>query len=523
VIAFNYNKGVPADVMLEGPVNLVNGKPINPLLIDTTTINPLIGSGVYSYLFGYKQVTTLNAEYTATTQVVSQLTESKITLASGNTFIFNPILKFSSSGSSLGNSEWIQYKTYYASGGDNYYAKLRNLLSFYEISRALAGTSDKITPIKKNIAEDGTVTSTIAIQFAIVSPEQVLQSTDIVPVPDDNKPPQLYSYNVIGMELTTYSDPQFLYRYQGDFVPKFKDVFFFASREEKYFSLLFNNDFRLANTLFVESIEESYELLNQYYSKVADEEILLIPPGSGYQSLYPAVDEISIDKKNLFVWNSSWDKNYFRKYSTISTWNEVKGTAEMKEVRSFMGSKMMKLPKSFSLYEYLQPEYTLTESEKVNNLIASASATAQQFYTVEIDVYERLLRELKGTAIEERAKKEFLAISLAYPDVISPSEVDEKVDEYLRENVMSLYEVDRVNFYLLETGDPGEPPRPVIQTVSLNNQDLTFTEQQFYANSYKLRKDVKTIVKSDLKVEVQISVDSRYYTSIGFGVDVSRI
>jgi hypothetical protein len=523
VIAFNYNKGVPADVMLEGPVNLANGKPINPLLIDTTTINPLIGSGVYSYLFGYKQVTTLNAEYTATTQDIKQLTDSKITLASGNTFVFNPILKFSSNGSALGNSEWIQYKTYYASGGDNYYSKLRNLLSFYEISRALSGTSEKITPIKKNIAEDGTVTNTIAIQFAVVSPEQVLQSTDIVPVPDDNKPPQLYSYDVIGMELTTYSDPQFLYRYQGDFVPKFKDVFYFAAREEKYFSLLFNNDFRLANTLFVDSIEESYELLNQYYSKVADEEILLIPPGSGYQSLYPAVDEISIDKKNLFVWNSSWDKNYYRKYSTISAWSEEKGTAEMKEIKSFMGSKMMKLPKTFSLYQYLQTEYVLTESEKVNNLIASATATAQQFYTVEIDVYERLLRELKGTAIEERAKKEFIAISLAYPDVIAPSEVDEKVDEYLRDNVMSLYEVDRVNFYLLETGDPGEPPRPIIQTVSLNNQEQTLSEQQFYANSYKLKKDVKTIIKPDLKVEVQISVDSRYYTSVGFGIDISRI
>jgi hypothetical protein len=527
VIAFNYNKGVPSDVMLDGPVNFVNGKAINPTTIDTTEINPLLSTGDYTYLYGYKQLPALNSEYSAISQDITAVNENNFTFESGAAFIFNPILKFSSNASALGTTEWIQYNSYYASGGDNYYTKLRNLLSFYEISRALTGLSDKITPLKTKIAEDGTVTTgNLAIQFGIVSPEQVVQMTDLIPLPDDNKPPQLYSYPVIGMELTTYSDPQFLYRYQGDFVPKFRDVFHFAAREEKFFSLLYNSDFRLANTLMIDNIIDSYQLSNQFFNKVADEEILRIPPDSGYQSLYPAVDEISIDKKDLFVWNSSWDQNYYRKYSTVSNFAITKGTVEMKEIKSFLASKMMKLPKSYSLYNFLESEFFANEKVSVDSSVISKRAATKDFLTIEIDIYSKFLRELKGTAIEERAKKEFLAISAAYPEVIDPSEVDKKVDEYLRANVIELFEIDRVNFYVLETGNDGaiaKIPRPVIQTKEIDGKKQTYSEKDLYAAGYKLKKDVKTIIRSDLKIQIQIALDSRYYTSVGFGIDISRI
>lgn len=527
VIAFNYNKGIPADVMLDGPVNFVNGKAINPVTIDTTSINPLIGTGEYTFLYGYKKLTALNAEYSAVTQDITAVNESKFTFESGDAYIFNPILKFSSNASALGTTEWIQYNSYYASGGDNYYSKLRSLLSFYEISRALTGLSEKITPVKTRIAEDGTVTvGNLPLQFGIISPEQVIQMTDLIPLPDDNKPPQLYSYNVIGMELTSYPDPQFLYRYQGDFVPKFRDVFYFAAREEKFFSLLYNDDFRLANTLMIDNIVDSYQLSNQFFNKVADEEILRIPPDSGYQSLYPAVDEISIDKRDLFVWNSSWDNNYYRKYSTVSKFTDVKGTEDMTEVRSFMASKMMKLPKSYSLYNYLDTEFSYGEKTSVDSTVISKRAATKDFLTIEIDVYSKLLRELKGTSVEERARKEFIAIAENYPGVIDPAEIDKKVDAYLRANVVKLYEVDRVNFYILETGNDGaisKVPRPVIQLKEIDGQDQTYGEKDLYAAGYKLKKDVKTNIQSDLKIQIQIALDSRYYTSVGFGIDISRI
>jgi hypothetical protein len=519
VVAFNYNKGIPSDVLLKGPVNLVNGYPISPNWIDTSTVNPLL-NGIYSYLYGYKNATA-QTEYTATSQLLTSVNDTRLIISSGDTYVFNPVLQFSLNGSGYGTTEWIQYTSYYASGGDNYYSQLRNYLSFYEISRILEGKSDKIIPIKRKISINGSVSEDISISFAIISPEQVYQSKDIIPVPDEDKPSQLYSESLIGMELTTYSDPQFLYRYQGDFIPKFKDIFHFASREDKNMSLLYNNDFRLGQTFILDSISDSYFLYNQFFNKVADEEILRIPSNSGYKSLYPAVDEISIDKKNMFIWNSSWDNDFYRKYTTVSNFTDVKGTEEMTEVKSLFGSKMMKLPKSYSLYEFLTSEYTYDENNAINTQIISSSVSSD-FLTVDIDLYARLLRELKGTEFEINARREFLNIATLYPDVISLNDVDKKVDEYLKANVMKLYEVTRVNFYFLETGSSGSD-RPIIQTSTVDNKIVTLSEKSLYANMYKLKKDVKTNISNDLKVQLQITLDSRFYTSIGFGIDISRI
>ena len=123
---------------------------------------------------------------------------------------------------------------------------------------------------------------------------------------------------------------------------------------------------------------------------------------------------------------------------------------------------------------------------------------------------------------------EFEKIATQYPDVISPSEVDTKVEEYIKSNIIQLFQILRVNVYILETGDKGTAPtvkkaRPFIQTEEVNGVQETFTEKEFYANGYKLLKNVKTIIRPDLKLEIQIPLDSRYYTSMGFGVDIDRI
>jgi hypothetical protein len=158
--------------------------------------------------------------------------------------------------------------------------------------------------------------------------------------------------------------------------------------------------------------------------------------------------------------------------------------------------------------------------------VISKRAATKDFLTIEIDVYSKLLRELKGTSVEERARKEFIAIAENYPGVIDPAEIDKKVDAYLRANVVKLYEVDRVNFYILETGNDGaisKVPRPVIQLKEIDGQNQTYGEKDLYAAGYKLKKDVKTNIQSDLKIQIQIALDSRYYTSVGFGIDISRI
>lgn len=351
----------------------------------------------------------------------------------------------------------------------------------------------------------------------MVTPEKFLREQELFPLADDDKPAELFSYEMIGMTLAQQYSPQYIYRYQGNFVPKFRNVFLFGAREEENFAFQFNDDYKLANTFIVDVLQDTFYLRNQFYSKVADEEILRINQSSGYKSLYPLVNEISIDHRDLFAWSSSWDKDYYRKYSTVSQYTPKNGTEEMTEIKSFLGSKMMKLPKEYSLYQFVtngdSPELVATEDGlKI---------------TLEIDVYDKFLRELIGTTADTKARTEFLNVANALPEAISAASVESKALEYLKKNIVDLFKIERVNFYLLETGNtgtlPGQDARPLIEYTEEDGVQVTLTEKELIRNKYAHRKDVKATLLPNLRLRIEFNADSRFYTSLGVGVDISRI
>ena len=515
---YKYTKGVPVDVEFPtalspvGSGGILRGVSLKYNLNEY--IYPLLKTGSYSYVYSiYKRSAT--QEFSYRFAELKLVTSNRIYT---NTWFnkFVPTLSLLSHVSLPSIERIPNHRFFYSGGGDSYYNRVRENLSFYEISKVLQNSSSKITPAVKTVDSNGSLTINKII-FRIVTPEKYFTQIEYVPVPDEDKPSELYNYSVIGAVMKIQQNPQYLYRYQGDFVPKFRDVFFFGSREEERFSLEFNNDFKLANTFIAENLSNTFILRNQYFSKVADEEILRIDQTSGYKSIYPLVNEISIDRKDIFVWNSTWDKDYYRKYSTVSDYSLLDGTDEMKEIKSFLGSKMMKLAKEFSLYEFLlsgeNPEITTAESGLL--------------VTVNIDVYSRFLRELMGTTAGDKARKEFYNIAQSNIGAISSSEVDAMVDSYLRKNIIDLFEISKVNFYLLETGNsgvlPGQPDRPLIEFNTAGGNMTTFTEKQLILNKYKLKKDIKATVLPNLILQIQFPLDSRFYTSLGFGVDVSRI
>jgi hypothetical protein len=528
---FSYVKAVPSDIMFPSPINFASG--ILSLSAKTLTFNifsgdrgslknyvvPLINTGSYSYPYGFTDFNS-GKENSVVFENILSVTDRSIRLpintVNSKSDYFLTDTSFSRvfanvSAPSKTSAFWSKFKFYYASGGDYYYKKSRDFVSFFEISRILQGTSTSgISKTVRSISSDGSVSLTTKLLFRVVTPEKFLREVELVPLPDENKPAELYSYDIIGVTLQENVNPQYLYRYQGDFVPKFKSVFLFGAREEERFSMLFNNDFKLANTFIVEGLQDNFYLKNQYFSKVADQEILRIAQNSAFKSVYPLVKEISIDFRDLFIWSSSWDNLYYRKYITVSTFDTLKGTEEMKEIKSFLGSKMMKLDKSFSLYEFTingdSPELVYTE----NGLKV----------TVDIDASSKFLRYLLE---DGRVKNEFEKIASSHPDIIDPSQVETLATDYVRKNILDLFEIDRVNFYLKETGDPGDPARPLIEYNQSAGVQTTLTEREYGQESYIFRKDVKTSLLSNLKIRIEFTTDSRFYTSLGFGVEISRI
>ena len=513
-----YVKAIPNDI--EFPSAIVNlGSNYILRTVDFSGslkdyINPSLSSGSYSFPYSIGNYGNTQKSYVFGN--ISIVSDGQISLSTNAFSEFLPIIPIAINKFFPVSDDFGLQNFYYASGGDSYYNRVRESLSFYEITKILQRTSTAVSPTQITVGIDGSIVANMAI-LRVVQPVKFYQPYDHYPLPDPAKPSELFNYSIIGAVSATSSNPQYLYRYQGDFVPKFRNILLFGSREQENFALQYNNDFRLANTFIAEALDDTYYLRNQYFCKVADEEILRINPSSGYQSVYPLVNEISIATKDLFIWNSTWDSKYYRKYSTVTDFIEIDGISSMKEIKSFLGSKMMKISNNFSLYEFVisgeSPELSWTQ---VGSLV-----------TVTIDAHSRFLREMMGTTASVNARKEFIEFSSNLPDVLPSINIESAVTSYLEDNVVSLYRIDSVDFYLLQTGNSisksSDSSRPLVEFNVVSGDETTLTENQLISENYSLVKDVKTSILPNLQVQVQFNLDSRFYTSLGFGVEIVRI
>ena len=204
----------------------------------------------------------------------------------------------------------------------------------------------------------------------------------------------------------------------------------------------------------------------------------------------------------------------------------------MKEIKSMLGSKSMKVPKQFDLYQL--------KTLKVDDITELGTEGYELVYVdlgtkavIRINVYDRLLREMLGTNTEPRAKTEFLRTASIIPQALDTVEIDTKTREYLVDNIMGLYEIQNVKLYILQTGNPDtgtiatstvSADRPIIETtVDPVNGEVSLDENTLFLKNYIEKKDAKLNTLENMVFEIDYPLDSRYYTSLSIGVSIQRI
>jgi hypothetical protein len=506
----------------------------------------LTTTGNYSFVVGFYDVGSFNFSFTLPT-VQFVFDKNTINASTSNMFYKNSLVSVPSTVNlPYTVVGWNSVRCFHSSGGNKSLLGLRERLSFFEISKTIEGNSEIQNSEYIIVKENATIQNVANFSLKMIKASSLTRIEDYVPSVDEDRPSQLFmegfgkssSRRIIGTVLTAVKDLQTLYRYQGFYSPKFRDVLKFWAREDQKFTATSGIDFLLSNTHLGNEFTGFSTLQNQFFSKVADDEILKIPADSGYKSVYPLVNEISIDKKDDFAWNSSWDNLYYRKYTSTSEFTSVKGTSEMKELKSYFASKMMKIPKSYDLFEYQTKEL---EIPRGRGLITEQSINFESLFTrnlknelcylvqpdkitVQVNVYERLLREMMGNSGDLRARSEFYEILNSVPGVFDANTIDLTVQEYLKKNILNLYEVSDIKFFVLETGDSGKPPRPIIEVVQVSGIDYTLPESNL-VKRYKRKTDVRvvTIENNPLAFRIEFPFDSRFYTSVSIGTSVKRI
>lgn len=545
-----YYSTVPSDKKISYPINLENNSldpslsvvynyydsyPSNDNFVDNLVNQVLpLSTGNYSNIIAYYENFSFQASVCMdkpvsiydldTMQLSSNLAYSKLSPVD---LAFTISLPYSS-------IPWQDYVFYHQTGGDNSLKDITERLSFAEIKKVIQGTSERGTMAYQIYKEDGTVLNTPNFIMTTISPEALTRIFDFVPISDPDKPAQFHNIENIGIVLSEQKDLQTIYRYQGDFSPKFKDILKFWLREDENFTNASNRDYLFNNTHFAEELKNYSILNNQFYNKVSDTEILTLSPDSGFSPVYPLIDEISIDKKTIFAWNSSWDQNYYRKYTSTSDYAEVRGTEEMKEVKSFFGSKIMKVPQQFDLYQFKLTQYASIEDLNASDAEFGYVENVDSV-TIQVNCYDKLLREMLGTSSESRAKTEFLKVISQIPSAFEATTIVDKTVSYLEDNIINLYQVSDIKLFLLQTGNSADdkiataedvqniPDRPVVEFTSTTSGEQTLSENELIAKKYFSRKDAKVIKLSNLKFQIIYPLDSRFYTSLSVGVAIERI
>ena len=426
---------------------------------------------------------------------------------------------------------------YHENGGNGVYLGIRERLSFAEIVKVIEGTSSK-SRLDYQICykdENGNLAFRTNPNFIIksVSPETVTRIYDYYPVNDEDKPKEFYTVKQIGAVLEQQKDLQTLYRYQGNFSPKFRDVIKFWTREDDYFTNIVARDFLLNNTHIGTNLVDFGTMKNQYFSKVSDAEILRLSPESGYQPVYPLINEIAIEKKDQFAWSSNWDNLYYRKYTSVSDYESLDGTNEMKEVKSVFGSKAMKVPKQYDLYQFkMKKSSKKTISSMIDNEFSYYEDSGSAY--LQINVYDKLLREMIGTNLVERAKAEFIKTKNLIPSSFSNLTIEEYTKDYLEKNIIELFEISDIKLYVLQTGNPGSKTiatitpktlhRPLIESETDSEGNIvTLSESSLLNKNYFQKKDVQITNIGNMIFQIKYPLDTRFYTSLSVGVTVKRI
>ena len=414
-------------------------------------------------------------------------------------------------------SALCELDTFNIKGGTNAYVHIKNLLTYASIKEFINSDSDfieyyKVEGNKKKAATD--------FKLRFIDPDQIIKTGILAYVNDEDKPIEYLGSPIIGYNIVNTNQNEVVYRHRGSYEPKSNDILSFWVREDTAFTEHYEKDYLLFNTHFNDKSPLSGFLRNYGINKVADAEVLKIKSGGAYKSVYPLIGEVSIDSSEIFVLNSTWDKHYYRRYNSTTDWAPVSGYEEMKEFKSFLGSKTMNIPKTQILdtYESTEAAYSVLEpAEVVGVKLLSKKATSltdvqgntKPILTIDLNIKERLLRKLYDDIALPTSFDEFTwltTIGVSELQALTATDIERLKKEYLLKNILELYTISEIKLYALS-----KEGIPLV--------DITIDDRAKIAAGYRVDKDCKVVNVDEWNIRITKQLDTK--TPYGYAVSAT--
>jgi hypothetical protein len=414
-------------------------------------------------------------------------------------------------------------------GGFNKYTSILNKISFANIFEAVNQGDPNIIYETIDVAgnsvlnSDGTLAQTFAIELR--AQDDIIKSSYIGVLPDPNKPTIFNLIDVIGYDLSLQTTPKIIpiARHAGSYEPLSNYIIFFRdpygelvldgseddfTYKDKVFNLC-----RYKNTQFYSSHKNFGILHNFFYHKVNEEDpssILELSKDGAFLSLYPLINEIGIDRKDYYVFSSSWEPGYFTKSIDKTKKESIIGTKSMREKKAFFASKYLKVPQKIVL-DTFKPSEFLQDAIKDTGLV---EGTFMHNETPNLAEFYLLIQKRIIDHLSEFIKPVFIKYINPKFGIGDTTTINDDVKEYIEQNILKLYKVDQVNFYVKKDRKEVEP---IYLTAELTNSEKEIRGLRIDKNI-----SVKTLNTNLFDLKLIYNKISGFSNSYGFSITLLK-
>lgn len=193
------------------------------------------------------------------------------------------------------------------------------------------------------------------------------------------------------------------------------------------------------------------KIKNHFYRKVNEFNaagVTKLSTSTDKLPLYPLIGEVAIDKKDVHVFRSSWDKNYYTRSISGGGTELVPGTFETKEEKSYLASTIMQVADNYTLLDF-NTQLVTTEEEQddilLNNTNSSDIVMFEDDDRVVLDFYidYTIGKRLSSDGVLSAITKYVLPADSAE----DKTTLEDDAKLYINENLVNVFGVSQIKLY----------------------------------------------------------------------------
>ena len=254
---------------------------------------------------------------------------------------------------------------------------------------------------------------------------------------------------------------------------------------------------------------------NLNYYKYSTQWIFRIGQNSPFNPVYNIIGETPVDKRDLSIFESSWDPGFYREYTGPTGYISLPGTREMKEQKSFFGSKFMQTP------DLVNSQKQLVYPQSISNVL---DLNYDNYPNYEI-LWEETSTELRGVLLIDRmltryflddgGKKSFQEFIVPEFGFGTITDIDDDFKEYMSQNIIPIFQSKNNGGYLKKV--------PIAQNQSLTPVVGNLADYQKLIDGYFRSSEIRYTKINELRYEFRVPKDPSFDYSVSFSIEIGKI